>query len=550
MKFLKALGGLLCAIGCIVALAGILATAAPMIDNDQVSGVIDSFSMQSDNRFTSAVNAAATFCLAQNYLVFGLGIVTLLIGGLMRTGAERALYATHTDAPETEATDRIVDGNEPQQPEATDRKPPQSAATDRKQPHKSPPGQMPIPRIEHRIRNEETPKPASEDWIPAVKHDEATEELIASILNEKPVTDADANTNEEVKPQTFVEIQSEEARTPTQAETYIPEGYNPERGENQPDTLKAEPETSLPQEQPATPEPASLQTAAPEPATPEIAEPEPSSLWPAVPEPVTSRSAAAEHAISPKPLPPDAIMTAKPSVDPHGAQPDHDAPVHAEWSYHPPVVETQADKPVSQRSISAALADWETKDNGDERVIIATRKTAELPTAETAPEPINAVVRDAVTAKPVPISETPARPTLFTSFHAPTADSREPSGEPIFAGQRQAPEPLPTAEAQPVTEPPPAADKQPVVEPQPVMTPQSAETQKPSVQAPLSRLVSREGRPRVVTTLPNLRFDGDETLPDLSGRMSNEVQKLVNGTSAQPDTDRPKIVSTMGKRNL
>ncbi len=103
MKFLKALGGVLCFLGGLAALLGIAATAAPMIENAQVSRVIDSFSVPSQDAWRGLLNAAALFCLNRNYLLFGAGIGVLLIGGLMKTGAGKALYAAHTSAPAAEA---------------------------------------------------------------------------------------------------------------------------------------------------------------------------------------------------------------------------------------------------------------------------------------------------------------------------------------------------------------------------------------------------------------------------------------------------------------
>ncbi|MDD3920498.1 MAG: hypothetical protein PHO41_04940 [Eubacteriales bacterium] len=100
MKFLKFLGGLLIVVGCIAALAGILATAAPMIDNAQVVGVIDSFSAPTDSTILSYLHLAALFCLAHNYLVFGGGIALLLAGGLMRTLADKKSMAKHSHSEE------------------------------------------------------------------------------------------------------------------------------------------------------------------------------------------------------------------------------------------------------------------------------------------------------------------------------------------------------------------------------------------------------------------------------------------------------------------
>ena len=93
MKFLKGIGGALCFIGCLAALMGILATAAPMMDNDQVRRILESFSVPTRDVVLQAINNFFLLCLQQNYWVFGAGIGVLLLGGLIRMYAERSLLA-------------------------------------------------------------------------------------------------------------------------------------------------------------------------------------------------------------------------------------------------------------------------------------------------------------------------------------------------------------------------------------------------------------------------------------------------------------------------
>ena len=109
MKFWKAFGGVLCFIGCLAALAGLLATAAPMIDNEQIRRILESFTMKSTDPVLNAVNSVILICLRQNYVVFASGAGALLIGGLMKTAAGHALRvrsgvaheSTKTSAPKT-----------------------------------------------------------------------------------------------------------------------------------------------------------------------------------------------------------------------------------------------------------------------------------------------------------------------------------------------------------------------------------------------------------------------------------------------------------------
>lgn len=116
MKFWKAFGGFLCFIGCLAALAGILATALPMIDNDQIRRIIQSFSVKSQDGILNMVNGAILFCLHNNYWLFGGGAALLLCGGLMKTAAGNALYnANHTEQKSTVPVQRRASTSDPAQ---------------------------------------------------------------------------------------------------------------------------------------------------------------------------------------------------------------------------------------------------------------------------------------------------------------------------------------------------------------------------------------------------------------------------------------------------
>lgn len=91
MKFIRFLGALLCVIGCIIALAGILATALPLINNEQVNSIISSFSIASANPLINLINKAALFCINYHYYVFGGGVLLLLCGGLIHTAADNKI---------------------------------------------------------------------------------------------------------------------------------------------------------------------------------------------------------------------------------------------------------------------------------------------------------------------------------------------------------------------------------------------------------------------------------------------------------------------------
>ncbi len=103
MKGIKRTGGFLCFLGCIAAIAGILATAVPLIDYDPLQAFVRSLSTTESGGLIKILHSVLSFCLAENYLVFAGGIALLLIGGVIRTMADRALVEVPADEPEVVA---------------------------------------------------------------------------------------------------------------------------------------------------------------------------------------------------------------------------------------------------------------------------------------------------------------------------------------------------------------------------------------------------------------------------------------------------------------
>jgi len=103
MKGIKRTGGFLCFLGCTAAMAGILATAAPMIDYDPLQAFVRSLSTTENGGLIKILYSVLSFCLAENYLVFAGGIALLFIGGVIRTMADRALFEVPADEPEVAA---------------------------------------------------------------------------------------------------------------------------------------------------------------------------------------------------------------------------------------------------------------------------------------------------------------------------------------------------------------------------------------------------------------------------------------------------------------
>lgn len=103
MRVLKALGGVLIFMGCLVALTGILATVAPMIDNEQMRRIIESFGTRTLDPMVNWINAAILLGLRNNYLLFGIGAGLLVTGGLTRAAALKAAEGDALPSPEPRA---------------------------------------------------------------------------------------------------------------------------------------------------------------------------------------------------------------------------------------------------------------------------------------------------------------------------------------------------------------------------------------------------------------------------------------------------------------
>lgn len=104
MRFWKALSRLFSFFGWLLVIAGILATAAPLIENDQVKLVLTSFSEQTSDPIMKVVNTVVLYCLANHYLVFGVGVALALLALLMRRLSDRPYYDDFDDLePEPEA---------------------------------------------------------------------------------------------------------------------------------------------------------------------------------------------------------------------------------------------------------------------------------------------------------------------------------------------------------------------------------------------------------------------------------------------------------------
>jgi hypothetical protein len=100
MRFLRVFGKLLCFIGALVALMGVLATAVPMIDNERTQSIVASFSTRGDSAVVNGFNSVVQYCLDHNYFVFIAGMVVLLLGGGLKSFAEKALFKSiFTRAP-------------------------------------------------------------------------------------------------------------------------------------------------------------------------------------------------------------------------------------------------------------------------------------------------------------------------------------------------------------------------------------------------------------------------------------------------------------------
>ncbi len=92
MKVRRALGGTLFGLGCAAVFIGLLATVLPMIQNDQLKLVLQTFETPSQNAVVEAMNAGMRYAMANSYGVMGLGV------GLMLAGAGLLLWNGQADA--------------------------------------------------------------------------------------------------------------------------------------------------------------------------------------------------------------------------------------------------------------------------------------------------------------------------------------------------------------------------------------------------------------------------------------------------------------------
>lgn len=89
MKTFRILGAVFCVIGCFCALLGVLSAVIPMIENEQLKLIVNSFQETSADPLTNTLNAVVNFCLHSGYFLLFAGISLTVTGGLIGSSAHR-----------------------------------------------------------------------------------------------------------------------------------------------------------------------------------------------------------------------------------------------------------------------------------------------------------------------------------------------------------------------------------------------------------------------------------------------------------------------------
>ena len=101
MKSFRILGSIFCVFGCIFALLGILSSIIPMIQNEHLITIVNSFQETSADPLTNHLNAIVRFCLHSGYFLLFCGISLTVAGGLISSSAHKRQHAAKEQPAET-----------------------------------------------------------------------------------------------------------------------------------------------------------------------------------------------------------------------------------------------------------------------------------------------------------------------------------------------------------------------------------------------------------------------------------------------------------------
>lgn len=89
VKSFKVLGAVFIVFGIFFTLMGALSAVFPLIDNDQVKMILNSFETASTDTLTNTLNSIIIFCLRSSYFLLFCGISLMVAGGLITSSAQK-----------------------------------------------------------------------------------------------------------------------------------------------------------------------------------------------------------------------------------------------------------------------------------------------------------------------------------------------------------------------------------------------------------------------------------------------------------------------------
>ncbi len=89
MKTFRIMGAVFCVLGFFFALIGILSFVFPLINNEHVKMILNSFQEASTDTLTNTLNSIVLFCLHSAYFIMFFGISLMVAGGLVTSSAHK-----------------------------------------------------------------------------------------------------------------------------------------------------------------------------------------------------------------------------------------------------------------------------------------------------------------------------------------------------------------------------------------------------------------------------------------------------------------------------
>ena len=97
MKAFRVIGAVFCVFGCIFALLGVISSILPLIENEQLQIIVNSFQEPSTDALTNMLNSWIVFCLHSGYFLLFCGISLTVAGGLISSSANKRQKTENSD---------------------------------------------------------------------------------------------------------------------------------------------------------------------------------------------------------------------------------------------------------------------------------------------------------------------------------------------------------------------------------------------------------------------------------------------------------------------